>query len=149
MGKHRVKQIKVVREGLGGSPEYLLWSERVRRVLGETETPLLDLYETDAEIILEVDLPGVDVVKEVVLRAVHNQITIEGCRREGNSEAQAGGIRYLRMERSLEEFKRIVPIPTPVDPRRARADYRNGILTVVLPKIQDRREREVKIDIIR
>lgn len=149
MSRQRSHLVKIVREGVGESPDYMLWSERVTRVLGETETPLLDLYETDSEIIIQADLPGVDVLKEVALKAVNNQVTIEGRRREADVEAQTSGIRYLRMERGLEEFKRIVAIPAPVDPRRARANYRNGVLTVVLPKIPDRREREVKIDISR
>lgn len=149
MSRQRSYQIKVVREKAAGTPDYLLLSGRVSRMMGETETPLLDLYENESQIIIEVDLPGVDIQKEVAVKAVHNQLTIEGRRRESDAPAGPSGTRFLRMERALEEFKRIVPIPSPVDPRRARAEYRNGVLTIVLPKIPDRREREVRINIAR
>ena len=108
---------------------------------GETETPKLDLYETDKDIIAEVDLPGLD-PRRIGVKVLDNRLILEG---KQGAQPEPGN--YLRMERFQEDFRRIVLLPCAVDPQHAQARYEKGVLILILPKIDDRRQRAVKIPI--
>ena len=110
-------------------------------VVGETETPKFDLYETEKDIVIEADLPGID-PQEIRAEFLNNQLTLEG-KREPCSETG----HFIRMERCLEDFRRIIPLPCTVDPQRSKASYDKGVLTLRLPKIVERRRKMIKIDI--
>jgi len=111
---------------------------------GETETPLVDIYEHSDAIVLEADLPGIE-ASEVSVRLIDNQVTIEGQRGRRGEGGEAGN--YLRMERCFEDFRRTIHLPFAVDPQRAEASYRQGVLILRFPKIEDRRKRAIKIEI--
>ncbi len=107
----------------------------------ETETPKLDLYETEADIIAEIDLPGMK-PEQIHIHVLENRLILEG-RQEKYPEAG----HFLRMERIQEDFRRIVLLPCAVDPRNGNARYENGVLVLKIPKITDRRRKAVKIQI--
>ena len=111
---------------------------------GETGTPLLDIYENPESIVIEADLPGIQAT-DVAIRMVDNQVIIEG-HRCGRGEGQGAG-NYLRMERCIEDFRRIVPLPIAVDAEKAEASYRQGVLILRFPRIEDRRKKIIKIEI--
>jgi HSP20 family protein len=96
--------------------------------------PLLDLYETDDSLILEMDLPGIN-PEEILIKVYEDLIIIEGIKRETDEEK---GFRYLCMERRFESFRRMVKIPVPVNSVEGRASYRDGVIVVTFPKIKDR-----------
>lgn len=116
-------------------------SEKERGAAGETEAPKLDLYETENEIVAEVDLPGWDTTG-ISVRVLDNRMILEG-RQE--SPCEQGN--FIRMERYREDFRRIILLPCAVDPKNATAQYKKGVLTLRLPKITDRRRKAVKIPI--
>jgi HSP20 family protein len=103
-------------------------------------SPLVDLYETDDNLVLEMDLPGIDPA-DVLIKVYEDVIIIEGIKRENRKERR---YRYLCMERSFDSFRRIVRIPVPVNSSSGTAAYRNGVLSLTLPKIK---ERVIKIKI--
>ena len=113
-------------------------------LLGETETPRLDLYETEKDVVIEVDLPGID-PQGVSLKVLNNQLTLEGKRGERGEKPEMG--HYLRMERCFEDFRRILLLPCAADPEQAQAAYEMGVLVLRLPKIVDRRRKAIKIEI--
>ena len=110
-------------------------------IVGETETPKLDLYETEKDIVIEVDLPGID-PQGVHVEFLNNQLILEG-KREPCSETG----HFLRMERCLEDFRRIIILPCTIDPQKSKAGYEKGVLTLQLPKIIERRRKTIKIQI--
>lgn len=112
-------------------------------VIGETETPLLDVYETPEAIMIEADLPGID-PKAINIQLFDNQITLEGRRCE-QGDAETG--HYLRMERCYEDFRRILQLPGAVDPTGVEARYDQGVLKLRLPKILDRRRKAIKVEV--
>lgn len=115
--------------------------EKESDVPGAAEPPKLDLYETEKDIIVEVDLPGMN-PQGVCIQIRNNRLTLEG-KLEACSETGY----YLCMERCLEDFRRIVLLPCAVDPERAQAHYERGVLILRLPKIADRRRKAIKIQI--
>ncbi len=96
--------------------------------------PLLDVYETDDNLVLEIDLPGIN-PDDVLIKVYEDVIIIEGIKRESRKEKK---YRYLCMERSFESFRRMIRIPVPVDPSAGRAEYTKGVITLTLPKTRGR-----------
>ena len=96
--------------------------------------PLLDLYETERDLVLEVDLPGIN-PEDVLIKVYEDIIIIEGIKKEIREEKM---FNYLCMERSFESFRRIVEIPVPVRTHEGKASYNDGVITLTFPKIRDR-----------
>lgn len=119
-------------------------SEKSSMVLGDTGGPLMDLYETADAIVIEADLPGVD-PDDVEISILGGTITIEGVMRERINEAEK--INFLCMERSFENFRRLIKLSAPINPREAKAVYDRGVLTLTIPKIKDKRGVVVKVKV--
>jgi HSP20 family protein len=116
--------------------------ERSSMVLGETGGPLLDLYETPDDVVIEADLPGIG-PEDMEISILHGVVTIEGVKREHIDEQDK--INYLCMERSFESFRRTLRLSVPINPHNAKAQYARGVLTVTIPKIKEKRGLVVKV----
>jgi HSP20 family protein len=96
-------------------------------------SPAIDLKETDNAYIVTSDLPGLE--KEKINVSVRdNLLTIQGIRQSG-SETEDQKTGYYAQERSYGSFARSVNLPGPVDEANIKAEYRDGVLTVTIPKI--------------
>lgn len=149
MPRDRFFNLKMLRGSLNPPEEayqgaYPDKDEEETDLIGETETPLLDIYEDAESIVVEADLPGIEPA-DVTIRLANNRVIIEGRRGKRGEGPEAG--HYLRMERCIEDFRRIIPLPIAVDPQRAEASYRHGVLILRFPRISDRRNRTIKIEI--
>ncbi len=107
---------------------------------GEVTVLPADVYETDEEIVVEMELPGVS-EKDVRVQIVAGRVEVAGRKRE---LAVHQGSRFLRLEREFGAFRREVALPAAFEEGRARAVLANGVLTVTLGK-QTRRARDVSI----
>jgi len=115
----------------------------LHRLPDETEFPLLDFFETINDFVIKVDLPGID-KKDVNIKLYGDTAVIEGVKRDRIEEER---FNFICMERSFENFRRIIRLPLPINPFTAKARYEDGVLTVMLPKIEEKRKREIKIEI--
>lgn len=97
---------------------------------GGTWSPVVDLYESRDNLILKAELPGVE-QSEIELRVDSNRISLRGERRLKEAVDQE---HYHRMERAFGPFSRSFTLPTPVDAENVTAEFKNGILMVMLPK---------------
>lgn len=105
--------------------------------------PAMDVYETDKEVVAEVNLPGIDPEKVEV--SVKNQIlTVSGKSEEKKEEKGKG---YWRREIRKGLFERMVRLPVPVKEDKVEANYEKGILKIVMPKVETKKEKTVKIKI--
>jgi HSP20 family protein len=107
---------------------------------GEVTLPAVDVYETQNEYIIEMELPGVD-GEDVKVLLFTSRLEVSGFKRE---LGPPGGSRYTRIEREYGSFRRDVVVPGAVDPERAFAALENGVLTIVLQK-PPRKRRDVEI----
>jgi HSP20 family protein len=104
--------------------------------------PPLDLSEDQNNLIVEVELPGVK--KDDLEVSVHNGVlSISGERPVVESEQKDAT--YYRQERFHGRFHRSITLPKPVELDAVKADYRNGILTVTLPKTEEARPRQIEV----
>jgi HSP20 family protein len=94
--------------------------------------PRVDVVETDKEINLSVELPGLE-EKDIDVRLSQNVLTISGQKRQVKEEK---GHNYLHAERSYGSFRRSIPLSCKVDANKTDAVFHNGVLTVTLPKVE-------------
>lgn len=103
--------------------------------VGTCEGPLIDLYETDDDLVFEVDMPGIDPA-DVSIRVYEDLLIIEGVRDKGNDESVLSELKYLCMERGIKNFRRVLKIPVHVNTMTGNAFYANGVMTVRFPKLK-------------
>jgi HSP20 family protein len=124
---------------------FVALQEASEMVAGEAGAwlPPVDLCESDGFVTVSVELPGVRAEQvEVVL--TNEQLKIRGRKRKG---APRGGVAHLCSERSFGQFARTIPLRWPVRKAEATAELKDGVLTVRLPKVEDRRGAEYKIEV--
>jgi HSP20 family protein len=92
--------------------------------------PNIDVYETDKEIKLTAELPGMD-EKDIDISINNNILTISGKKESDKVDEQSS---YYRRERSYGEFQRSIQLPGEVDIDKIDATYDKGILTLTVPK---------------
>ena len=95
-----------------------------------TFMPQVDVADTDKEIKVSVELPGLD-DKDVEVSLTKETLTIKGEKKE---EKEEKGKDYYRSERSFGSFTRTIPLPFEIDAEKAEASFKKGVLTVSLPK---------------
>lgn len=110
----------------------------------ETWAPPVDLCETADAIVLQVELPGLT-AEQIKIGATNTQLRIWGEKKRRAARNKI--ISHLCSERSYGRFCRIVPLRWTVSVQGATAEVANGMLTVRLPKIEDRRGVEFKIPV--
>jgi HSP20 family protein len=111
-------------------------------VLGLKE-PAVNLYETDKELILEVEAPGFE-PKDIEVSLENQNLYLKGKTAKKEEEK---GKNYWRKEIRRESFERIIRLPVPVDEKKVEAVFKNGILKVVMPKINQEKEKKVKVEV--
>lgn len=100
--------------------------------LGEWE-PTLDLSETKDAVIVKAELPGVD-QKDIAVSLQEGMLTIKG---EKEAEKEEKDKRYHRVERTYGAFFRSIRLPAAIDAGKVAAAFKDGVLTVTLPKLPE------------
>ena len=104
-------------------------------------TPAVDIYETDQNVVLKAELPGVD-PKDVEIRVEDGSLYLKGERKLESDVKEEG---YRRIERQYGSFTRSFPLPATVNSEKATAEYKSGVLTLTLPKREEAKPRTIKI----
>lgn len=112
-------------------------------VSAQTWAPAVDIYETEEVIGLRMDVAGVDTEK-VDIQISGDTLTIKGVR---TVEKQTDGLRYVRLERSYGPFQRSFTLGVPVDQQGVRASYNDGVLEIILPKREEVKPKQIKVEI--
>jgi len=103
--------------------------------------PALDVYEDKDNLVVRAELPGMK--KEDIDISLHdNAITISG---ERKNEKKYEGGRTSREERFFGRFTRSITLPKQVDSSKVKAAYKDGVLTVTLPKAEEAKPRQIQI----
>jgi HSP20 family protein len=103
--------------------------------------PSLDLSETDNTIEARLDLPAVD-PDEIDIQVNRNLLTVSG---ERNEEKEEKGRTFYRMERRAGSFSRTITLPADVNEDEVAAEYKDGVLSITLPKAEEAKCRKVKV----
>jgi HSP20 family protein len=106
--------------------------------------PAVDMYETKDELVVTAELPGLS-EKDINLSITGDVLVVKGERRWNQEVKQES---YYRGERWFGRFERTIPLPIPVQAEKVKASYRDGVLTVSLPKVEEIKPKEIKIDVL-
>ncbi len=106
-------------------------------------TPALDLYEDNDKFVLKAELPGMK--KEDIELSLHDgSLSISGERKDQTEHKEA---EVYRAERFFGRFQRTVTLPTPVAADKVNAQYKDGILTVTLPKTEEAKPKQIEVSV--
>jgi HSP20 family protein len=129
--------------------------EQINRVFGDVVgrageesnltpwAPPVDIYETEQELVVKADLPDVN-PQDLDIRVENNILTIRGERKFENKVNEEN---YLRVERSYGSFSRSFQLANSVNSDAIKADYQNGVLTLSIPKREEAKPKQIKVNV--
>jgi HSP20 family protein len=131
------------------------WAHLQRKITGASEhllgyhgagawSPNTDVYESADDVIVKVELAGVD-RESIGVHLEDQAVIVEGVRRDPYGGESTAGYRFRQMEIEYGPFHRVVSVPYPVDGEHARAQVSNGILKVRLPRAKTRIQTKITL----
>ena len=105
--------------------------------------PAVDVYEDAKKVVLKLEVPGME-EKDLDIRVENNTLTIRG---ERKFEQTVKEDNYLRIERNYGSFSRTFGLPNTVNTEAIKAEYKNGVLTVELPKSAESKPKQIKVNV--
>jgi len=119
-------------------------SERFGLEVGEgVWSPDVDISETDNEIIVSAELPGVK-KDDIKITLQENVLTLRGEKRQ---EKETKDENFHRVERCYGAFQRSFTLPATVDAKSIKASYKDGVLKIRLPKVEEAKKKEIPITV--
>jgi HSP20 family protein len=120
----------------GGTPARSEWEEGIW-------SPTIDVSETKDKVMVEADLPGLK-KEDVKISVQDDTLIIKGEKKQKKEEKEAD---YHRVERSYGSFFRLIPLPTSVKRDQVKANYKDGVLKITMPKTEEVKSKEIPISI--
>ena len=109
------------------------------------KAPTSDLYETEKEVVAEIDIPGVD-KNDIKVNVTEDAIEIKAEKKnEVKQEDKKKGM--FRLERSFTGFHRSFALPNNVDPDKANAEYKDGVLKITVPKLKVEEKKKKLLEV--
>ena len=105
--------------------------------------PAVDIFENEHELVVKADLPDVK-PEELDIRVENNILTIRG---ERKFEKKVDEKNYLRLERSYGSFARSFALANTVNSEAIKADYKDGVLTLTIPKREEAKPKQIKVSV--
>jgi HSP20 family protein len=132
-----------LRDELDSLFELPFWSNFQRQAqLFSGWSPALDIYQNNDNIVAQIELPGMR-KEDIEISLQDSTLIISGERKAENGE----GDKAERTERYVGKFRRSVSLPTMVDANKVTASYRDGILTVTLPKAEEAKPKQIQVNV--
>jgi len=123
-----------------------VFQDTVNRLFAEPNArpwiPPVDIRETENELVFKADVPDME-MKDIDVRMENGTLTIKGERKFEKKENDGG---WHRVERSYGTFERVFSLPETVNAEAVKADYKNGVLTITLPKKEIAKPRQIKVE---
>jgi HSP20 family protein len=105
--------------------------------------PSVEMDETNEEIHLKLEIPGLE-AKDLDIQVSENSVAIAGERKEETKTEEKG---MVRSEFHYGKFERVIPLTTSVQNDKVKAEYKNGILSLTLPKSEEGKHKVVKVEV--
>lgn len=119
-----------------------MWRTPLESTLGQTEYPAVNISEDEQAITVEAELPGME-SKDIDVTLQRNMLHLQGEKRFEEEKKEGN---YQRIERSYGSFSRTIPLSSTVDEDKVKASFKNGILTINLPKKEVEQGKKVSIE---
>ena len=106
--------------------------------------PAVEMEDTDGALVLRAQIPGID-ARDLDIRVTKQAVVISGEKSDNNQTEKIG---YFRSEFTYGKFQRVIQLPVAVENDKVQAEYKNGILSLTLPKASAARNQVVKINLL-
>jgi len=110
--------------------------------LPEMKMPKVDVIDRETEVVVKAEVPGVE-KKDIDISVGEDTVTIKGETRHEEKEEKGD---YYRCEISRGAFSRTVALPAAVDGSKAKASFKDGVLELILPKVEKAKRHSIKLD---
>ncbi|PID58334.1 hypothetical protein CSB45_04510 [candidate division KSB3 bacterium] len=114
-----------------------------RKRYGRSWTPRADIYETEEQVIVQLDIPGVH-VDSIDIQCEKGMLSLKGERHFNGSDEER---KYYRVENVYGPFERYFEIPRTLDVNKVEAKYTDGVLSLVFPKAEEAKPKKIDISI--
>ncbi len=104
--------------------------------------PKIDLFESDNDVILKAELPGLK-KDNIDVTVTEDEVHLKGERKE-ETETKKGS--YVRKEINYGKFERVVALPAEIDPEKVQAEFKDGVLEIKMPKKEEAKKKVKKIE---
>ena len=135
------RDITTFRERMNKLFEDTLSTREEKDLMATAWSPSVDIYETENEIVLSAELPGVN-EDDVEIKIEDRTLSLRG---ERKLEKETKEENYHRIERSYGSFYRSFTLPNNVDMEKIKAEHDNGILKIMMPKKPELKPRKIKV----
>jgi HSP20 family protein len=119
------------------------WPGRASSLFEGEWTPSVDVAESDGDIVVTAELPGI-AKDDVDISLSNDVLTIKGEKKE---EKETKEENYHRIERRYGSFQRSIPLATGVQGDKAKANFKDGVLCVTIPKSEEARPKQIEISV--
>ena len=106
-------------------------------------SPAVDIYDRGNEVVIHAEIPGMK-KEDIDVRVENNVLTVRG-KKERSEEVKEEG--YFRTERSYGSFSRSFSLPSTVDASKISAEYKEGVLTLNVPKAEEAKARQIDVKV--
>lgn len=120
-----------------------LWNDEEGFTNGSSWHPAMDLVEEQDRLVVEVELPGIE-PQDVHIDLQGEVLTVHGERKQETEQKQG---KFLKREQRTGAFRRTLQLPYPVQSDTVKAQYKNGVLTITLPKAEDHVGRHIQVEV--
>ena len=105
--------------------------------------PATDIYDTDNALVIKTEIPGIE-KDDVSIEVKGNVLTIKG---ERSFDKEIKEENYYRKERSFGKFQRSFALPEAVNPEVIKANFKNGVLEIKVPKTEEKKPKQISINV--
>jgi len=119
------------------------WGDRNTGLLESAWSPAIDIYDSKDSVMVKADIPGMK-KEEIDVSVYGDTLIIKG---EKNQEKETKEKDFVRAERFYGSFNRAIRLPAEIDASKVNASYKNGVLELVLPKKEESKPKQLKIDV--
>jgi len=112
-------------------------------IAASTWMPAVDIYETPDQVVMKAELPGLT-REDIEINVRDNTLSLRG---ERKFEKEVKEENYLRIERAYGSFQRSFTLPATIQQDKIKAVFKDGVLEVSLPKAEEARPKQIKIDV--
>lgn len=113
--------------------------------MGGMWTPAVEIEEIDKELVLKAEIPGID-AKDLEVEVGEEQVTISGEHKE-EKLAEDRDKNYFHSEFHYGKFQRVIPLPMPIKTDQIKSEFKHGILTLTMPKVETAPKKVVKVNL--
>lgn len=122
--------------------QHLEWPSFPELALPELKLPKIDVVDREAEVLVKAEVPGVE-KQDLDISVSDNTVTIKGSTRREEKEEKGD---YYRREIATGSFSRTVTLPAEVNGNKAKANFKDGIIEITIPKVEKAKRVSVKVD---